>query len=115
METKSVNISEVQKGDVIILKVSGKLDSIVSPQLEKKACEYIAKGHQKLILDMSDISYVNSCGLRMLLSIKKQMKAIPGKFIVCNLRAEVIEIMKICGFDHVLAISKDEEEALRQF
>jgi anti-anti-sigma factor len=69
----------------------------------------------KLVLDLSEISYVNSAGLRMLLSLKKQMKSAGGKFIVCSLRPEVMEIMKICGFDHVLEFAKDDEDALRQF
>ena len=109
------NISETQKGDVIILRVKGKLDATLSPNIEKKAVDLISKEHTKLLLDLTDVSYVNSAGLRMLLSIKKQTKAAHGKFILCALKNEVMEIIKICGFDHVLEIAKTEEEALRQF
>lgn len=112
---KVANINELQRGDVTILQVKGKLDAILSPCIEKKAVEYINKGSSKLLLDLQDVSYISSAGLRMLLSIKKQMKSVPGKLIVCSLSSEVLEIMKICGFDHVLEISKSQEEALRLF
>ncbi len=110
-----INIIEEQKGDVIILRVKGKLDSVISPSLEKKAFEFIHAGQNKLLLDLGEVSYINSAGLRMLLSVKKQVRALSGKFIVCALSREVLEILKICGFDHVLEISKSEEDALASF
>ena len=112
---KDMEVTESQKGDILIFKIRGKLDSILSPKLEKKAFEMINENQNKLLLDLGEVSYVNSAGLRMLLSIKKHLRGLSGKFIVCSLRPEVFEIMKICGFDHVLEISKNEEEALRQF
>lgn len=113
--TQIIGITEEKNGDVVVLRVKGKLDSVLSPNLEKKAVQFINEGHYKLLLDLEEVSYINSAGLRTLLSIKKQMKSIPGKLVVCSLRSEILEIMKICGFDHVLDISKTEEEALRQF
>jgi anti-anti-sigma factor len=112
---KMIPIEEELKGDVLILRIKGKLDSILSPSLEKKAIELINTGQNKLLLDLGEVSYISSAGLRMLLSVKKQFKALAGRFVVCALTPEVLEIMKICGFDHVLEIAKTEEEALRQF
>lgn len=109
------NIIESIKGDVVVMRAKGKLDTILSPQVEKKGVNLLNAGQLKLVLDLAEISYVNSAGLRMLLSLKKQMKSAGGKFIICNLRPEVMEIMKICGFDHVLEFAKNEEDALRQF
>lgn len=110
-----INIIEEQKGDVTILRIKGKLDSMISSDLEKRAIEFVNAGQNKLLLDLSNVSYINSAGLRMLLSIKKQVKTLSGKFIVCALSSEVMEILKICGFDHVLEISKNEEDALARF
>lgn len=110
-----IEISETQKGDVVILRIKGKLDSILSTTLEKKIFQHINVGQSKLLLNLAEVSYINSAGLRMLLSVKKKVKGLAGKFIVCSLRLEVMEIMKICGFDQVLEISNTEEDALRQF
>lgn len=108
-------ITEIKKGNVIILKIKGKLDSELSPLIEKKACILMSPDQNKFLIDLSDVSYVNSAGLRMLLSVKKQLKGLKGKFVVCGLKNEVMEIIKICGFDHVLEIYDDEENSLKQF
>jgi anti-anti-sigma factor len=110
-----MNFTESQKGEITLLKVNGKLDSDLSPKLEKKVCEFLQSGHTKLLLDMGEVNYISSAGLRMLISIKKQVKTLSGIFIVCGLRSEVLEVMKICGFDHILEIAPTEEEALRRF
>jgi len=114
MENELINVVENQKGDITVLKIKGKLDSLLAPSLEKKIFTYLNEGHTKLILDFSDITYINSAGLRMLLSIKKQIRSFQGALIVCSLRSEVLEMLKICGFDHVLEIAANEEEALRR-
>lgn len=111
----TTDISEIQKGDIVILRVKGKLESSLSSTLEKKVFQFINEGNNKLLLDLNDVSYINSAGLRMLLSVKKKVKGLAGTFIVCNLKTEVMEIMKICGFDHVLDIANNEEEAMRKF
>lgn len=117
MEQQVANnhLGEVQRGDVLILRVKGKLDKVLSPLVEKKVFQFTSAGQSKVLIDLSEVSYINSCGLRMLLAVKKQIKSVPGKFIICSLRPEVLEMMKICGFDHVFEIAKSEEEALRLF
>lgn len=110
-----LDITEAQKNDVVILRVKGKLDSILSTTLEKKIFHFINAGQNKLLLDLAEVTYVNSAGLRMLLCVKKKIQTLSGQFIICNLCAEVMEVMKICGFDHVIDIVKTEEEAWHKF
>lgn len=105
----------VVAGDVTIMNMKGKLDALTSPSIEKSLFELISKGRGKIILDLSEITYVSSAGLRMLLSVKKQLKSVSGQLVVSGLRPEVLDIMKICGFDHVLEIAKNKDEAQRLF
>jgi anti-anti-sigma factor len=111
----STNIIEVQKEDVVILRITGKLNAPLSQELEKKVFEHINESRINILLNLHDVKYINSAGLRTLLSVKKQLSALGGKFKVCELSNEVMEIMKICGFDHVLDISSKEDEALSQY
>ncbi|MBA3958419.1 MAG: STAS domain-containing protein [Parachlamydiaceae bacterium] len=111
----TILMKEAKKGDVVILHLTGKLDSITSATLEKRIFEAAEAGTHKLVLNFSEITYISSCGLRALLAIKKRLKSIPGKVVLCNLNSEVLEMMKICGFDHVLDIVDSESEALRHF
>ena len=115
---KTENIPEIEeiiKNNVVIFRIKGKLNAPLSVAIEKTTVEHLNSKHNNFLLNLTDTSYINSAGLRMLLSVKKQIKAQDGKFAVCGLNTELLEIMKICGFDHVLEIAKNEEEALRQF
>lgn len=110
-----LTVTENKKGNVLILSINGKLDTITAPILEKQVFQIVNTGQNKLLLNFAGVNYINSAGLRMLLSIKKQVKSLSGKLIVCCMTSEVMEIMKMCGFDHVLDIADTEENGLQKF
>lgn len=110
-----MSFTENRKGDIAILSVKGKLDATLAPLLEKKICELLDSGYNKLILELSSVDFISSAGLRMLISTKKQVKMHLGTVIFCGMRNDVLEIIKICGFDHFLEIANTEEEALKRF
>ena len=110
-----IEIKEEKKGDVLILRMKGRLDAISSPAAEKKVFEHINNGYTKLILDFATIAYLSSAGMRMLLSTSKRLKTLSGKLVVCNITSNVMDVLQMSGFDHVLELSKTEEEALHRF
>ena len=65
-------IKKSWNGSELIVFVSGRLDTITAPQLESDLKDSI-EGVTSLILDFSDLSYISSAGLRVLLSTQKQM------------------------------------------
>ena len=110
-----IEIKEEKKGELLILRMKGRLDAVSSPVAEKKVFEYINDGHNQLILDFSNVAYLSSAGMRMLLSTTKRLKSLSGKLIVCNVTLNVMDVLKMSGFDRVLELSKTEEEALHRF
>ncbi len=110
-----IEIKEDKKGEVLVLRLKGRLDAVSSPVAEKKVFEFINNGHSKLILDFSNVAYLSSAGMRMLLSTTKRLKSLSGKLVVCNITSNVMDVLKMSGFDHVLELSKSEEDALHRF
>jgi len=110
-----VELKEEKKGDVLILRIKGRLDAISSPAAEKKVFDCINSGQSKLLLDFAGVSYLSSAGMRMLLSTTKKLKTLSGKLVVCSITSNVMDVLKMSGFDHVLDLAKTEEEALRKF
>lgn len=51
----------------------------------------------------------------MLLSTIKKLKGLSGKLVVCSVTNNVMDVLKMSGFDHVLELSKNEEDALKKF
>lgn len=109
------NLKEEQIDEVLVLRVKGRLDALSSPNVEKKIFEAINTGQTKLLIEMSGVSYLSSAGMRMLLSTTKKLRSISGKLVVCNLTTNVADVLKMSGFDHILDMSENEEEALKHF
>jgi len=110
-----IDIKEEAKGDVLVLRINGRLDAVSSPTAEKQVFDYINNGHHKLLLDFTGVDYLSSAGMRMLLSTTKKLKALSGKLIVCSITPNVMDVLKMSGFDHVLELAKTEEDGLRRF
>ena len=109
------DLTEEQKGDIFILRIKGRLDAVSSPQVEKRIFEAIYHGQSNLVLDVAGVNYLSSAGMRMLLSITKKLRTVPGKLIICGVTANVIDVLKMSGFNHALHLEKTEEDALKCF
>lgn len=110
-----VNIKEEPKGDILILRMNGRLDAVSSPTAERQVFDYINNGQHKLLFDFSGVDYLSSAGMRMLLSVTKKLKSLSGKLVLCSVTTNVMDVLKMSGFDHVLELSKTEEDGLRRF
>lgn len=104
-------LQETVKNGLLILKISGRLDAVTTPDIEKKVFDAIHKGHHKLLVDCSDLDYLSSAGMRMLLSISKKLKNI-GKMALYNVNGNVMDVLCMAGFDHVLLIEDSEDSAM---
>lgn len=110
---RTVLFKEEIRGGVLIMRMRGRLDALSSTEAEKKICDSADSGQWKVVLDMSGVTYVSSAGLRMLLSSTKKLRSYSGKLALCSTTPNVLDMLKISGFDHVLELYKTEEEALK--
>ena len=88
--------------DATTLEVSGRLDTITAPALDKTINEELA-GVKNLILDLKNLEYISSAGLRVLLGAQKKMQKI-GSMKVVNVCEEVMEVFEMTGFADILVI-----------
>lgn len=111
-----VELAQEKKGDILILRVGGRLDAVSSPQLEKQVMDSINESnHNKVLMNFENVSYLSSAGMRLLLSTTKKMKSKEGKFIISSVNDGVMEVIKMAGFDHILNIYNSEDEGLNMF
>lgn len=106
---------KIEKGtqnDTLILTLSGKLDSHTSPDLEEYIKQIDDFGKSNTVLDMTELDYISSAGLRLILNNSKLLKQHGKKFILCGMQDHIREIFEISGFDTFLDISKSLEKAL---
>ena len=84
------------------IKLVGRLDTTTAPTLDKTINEDIV-GTKNLVLDVKELEYISSAGLRVLLGAQKKMQKI-GSMKVTNVREEVMEVFEMTGFADILII-----------
>ncbi len=97
-----MEIKKEKNGNELTLFVIGRLDTTTAPQLESELKQSIG-GVEKLILDLKDLEYLSSAGLRVLLSAQKVMNK-QGEMIVRNVNETISEIFEVTGFVEILTI-----------
>ena len=85
-----------------IIEITGRLDTITAPALDKTINEDIGDT-VNLVLDVKNMEYISSAGLRVLLGAQKKMQKI-GSMKVKNVCAEVMDIFQMTGFADILVI-----------
>ena len=84
------------------IKVTGRLDTITAPALEKTINENIGE-IQSLILDFEGLEYISSAGLRVLLGAQKKIKS-SGTMKIVDVCEEVMEVLEMTSFADILTI-----------
>ena len=84
------------------IQIAGRLDTTTAPILDKTINEDIPETRH-LVLDMKEVAYISSAGLRVLLTAQKKMQKI-GSMKVKNVCAEVMEVFEMTGFADILVI-----------
>lgn len=104
---------EETAGAVVIVAPRGRLDSATSPGLGARLNELAATPAGHLVLDLADVDFVSSAGLRVILSAAKQARAARGRLIVCAVQPPVREVLDISGFTALLTIHPARDGALQ--
>ena len=80
-----IELTEEYQGSALIVKITGRLDAISAPQVDKKVSGLIDMENKYILMDFSGVDYLSSAGMRLLLSATKRLKSQNGKFIICNI------------------------------
>ena len=109
-----IDITQEENGDVVIIRVSGRLDATSSPILERQVMALIDAGKNLLVMNFANVEYLSSAGMRLLLAATKKLKSQDGKILITSVMDNVMEVIKMAGFDHILHLFDSEEDALKE-
>lgn len=97
-----MTITKKSEGTALTLALEGRLDTTTAPQLEAEIKASLS-GVTELTLDMAELAYLSSAGLRVILTAQKQMNR-QGKMVVCNVNETIMEVFDVTGFTDILTI-----------
>ena len=97
-----MTIEKKINGEATTLIVSGRLDTQTAPELEAEL-DRILVGLKELTFDMTNLEYVSSAGLRVILKAQKAMNA-QGSMKLTGVNDSIMEVFDITGFLDILTI-----------
>ncbi|MDD6489050.1 MAG: STAS domain-containing protein [Clostridia bacterium] len=91
----------------LIVSLSGRLDTITSSQLEDEIKSFNLEDFETVTLNMRELEYISSAGLRVVLKIHKKVSKLGHKLVLENVSNMVMEIFKMTGMADFLNIKKE--------
>ncbi|MBE6499238.1 MAG: STAS domain-containing protein [Methanobrevibacter thaueri] len=98
-----MNIHKNYNQKELTLNIQGRVDTVTSKDLDNEITQE-SGNFNSLIMDLSDMEYISSAGLRVLISTQKKMNAENIPFVIKNANPSVSEIFRMSGFDKILKI-----------
>jgi anti-sigma B factor antagonist len=108
-----MHISEDTRADAVILVLSGKLDATTARTFEEKIFGLISSGSQRLVVDLSQMDFISSAGLRAFFLAAKRLHGTDGKIVLCSMKDHVRQVFDLAGFSSIFSIYSSREEAIK--
>jgi anti-sigma B factor antagonist len=107
-----VTIDRTQIGDKVVLHVVGRMDAENAAQFEGQCDSCISEGTTKLVVDLGDLSYVSSMGLRSFVAIAQKLKNKGGELRICRLTGLVKQVFEITRLNQLFPMYESVESAV---
>ena len=97
-----MTIKKIPDGNKLTAEIEGRIDTTTAPEFENELKGSI-EGVTELVLDFGNVKYISSAGLRVLLSLHKQLTK-QGEMKLVNVSEDIMEIFEVTGFSDILTI-----------
>ncbi len=109
-----VTTTQMKRCDLV--KAVGRVDSLTAPQLADAFRAITESGRYKIVFDMSDVEYMSSAGLRVLIDVQKTAKKWNrGELVLAGVNPQVYNAMELVGFVPLFRIVDNPTEAVGSF
>src|SRR5271156_3209652 len=109
----NTSVEDTTDGDLAIVAMGGELDYEASPQLRARLVGAIKAGGRRLVLDLSDVTFIDSTAIGVLAgTVARLDEAGGGSLAVVCAHEKVVQIFEITGLDSVIAVHSSREEAV---
>lgn len=98
----------------VLVKIIGRVDSTTSPEAEAALDKLIAEESAKIILDLAEVDYISSSGLRMLIVMQRKLSQKQGVLALVNLSERVRESLDLSGLLSIFSVFTDIETAMKE-
>ena len=111
----AVQIDERDLSGVTILDLKGRLTADAIGDVTSRINDLVTGGHQKLLLNLGEVSFVDSSGLGAIVGTRSSVQSKGGKLKLLNLTSRVQDLLVTTKLEMVFETFESEHEALRSF
>jgi anti-anti-sigma factor len=120
-----MEITECKTVEIVTLSLAGKLDTTSAKAFEEKILNLIESGDRRFVIDLTQLEYIGSAGLRVFLVASKRLDGVNGKLVLCGFektipyhtlnrpRDPIREVFDIAGFSSLFATYGSQDEAIK--
>ncbi|NEU70002.1 STAS domain-containing protein [Spirosoma agri] len=106
-----MNVTSSTVGEITVITASGSIDSKTASEFERTALAAI-QGQSLVVMNLTDVEFLSSAGLRVLLMVYRQVKAKDGKVVLAGTSEEILDVMSDTGFLTYFLTTDTLEEGL---
>lgn len=107
-----MNIVTTQQGGATVFSIQGRLDGSHAAEAENAFLKLTGEGENRFVFDFSEMSYISSAGLRVVLVAAKKVRAMQGALVCAGMSEQVTEVFEMSGFLSILENVASVEEAI---
>ena len=100
---------------VVSLKDTNRFNSLITEPVKEQLIEFFNKPNVNLALDLQGITFIDSSGFGVMLSVLKAASNNYGQFKICNVKSEVMELFKLLQLHHIFEIYDELDPCLKSF
>ncbi len=106
-----IDVKELDN-DIAILAIDGEIDIYTSSDLKDALIQQIDSGAKHIIMDLENVTYIDSSGIGVFISTLATLKKLGGKICIIKITASVKKVFELTKLTNFFKIYKDEEEAI---
>jgi anti-anti-sigma factor len=103
-----------KQGAVVVFKLKGRLDALTAPEFEQKCLKWLEAGESCFAVDLGELEYISSAGIRSILFIAKQLKVQDGRLVLSRISGMVEKVFNITGIYSMFPVYASLDEATAQ-
>jgi anti-anti-sigma factor len=107
-----MTLIEEKNGQIYILDLSGEIDRDGARAFQDRAVKVLDAGEQRVLIDFTGVTYINSPGLSVLILIAKRLQVSGGRFVMTGVSDSIKKVLKISGLTSLMAMASDRDAAL---
>jgi anti-sigma B factor antagonist len=112
IKDQHMEIKIEKKSKWLVFYLSGRLDVMLSQDLENQVNEQIEKGENFILYNLKKVEYMSSSGLRVFISTMRKLKEKNGEIRLCHVNESVSKILKIVDLEGMFNIFESEDDAI---